>query len=401
MYLGKNITVSLGDTGFAELIFDVVDSRVNIFNALTVAELAEALSALESNSSSIKGLLISSAKAGFIAGADITEFALVFAQGEKKIAELLDKSNRNFNRIESLPFPVVVAIKGFALGGGCEITLACDYRIASEDVRIGLPETRLGIIPGWGGTVRLPRIAGIETAVEWIAAAKEHDAKAALKAGVIDGVVSADVLHEAALRTLQHCVDNKLDYLARRKQKNAPLQHNNTELTLAFMTCKSVVAAQAGQHYPAPLAAVKTMEKAAGLERDGALALETSTFIVMAQTPVALSLSSIFVNDQWVSKKAKQLAKTAKKTVTKTAVLGAGIMGGGIAYQSALKNITIKMKDVQQAGLDLGLSEANQLLSKRVERGRLSVTEMGKVLNRIEPCLSYAGFDQMDVIIEA
>jgi 3-hydroxyacyl-CoA dehydrogenase / enoyl-CoA hydratase / 3-hydroxybutyryl-CoA epimerase / enoyl-CoA isomerase len=400
MYLGNNITVKQHDTGIAELVFDVENSAVNIFNAQTVSELSEALTLLES-SSTITGLLISSGKVGFIAGADITEFAPIFAQGAGKIVELLNKSNRNFNRIESLPFPVVVAINGFALGGGCEITLACDYRIASDDARIGLPETRLGIIPGWGGTVRLPRIAGIETAVEWIATGKEYPAKTALMMGVVDGVVAVERLHTAAMQTLQQCVENKLPYHARRQQKMTPLQHNSTERTMAFMTCKAMVVAQAGKHYPAPLAAVKGMGKAAGLGRDDALVIETEIFVSMAQTSVATSLSGIFVNDQLLTKKAKQLAKLADKKVAKAAVLGAGIMGGGIAYQSALKNIPIKMKDVQQAGLDLGLSEANKLLSKQVERGRLSVLEMGDVLNRIEPCLHYDGFDQIDIVVEA
>jgi 3-hydroxyacyl-CoA dehydrogenase/enoyl-CoA hydratase/3-hydroxybutyryl-CoA epimerase/enoyl-CoA isomerase len=400
MYAGENIFVTLNANGLAELIFDVKNSAVNIFNAQTVKELSEALSVLE-NATDLKGLLIASDKKGFIAGADITEFAPVFAEGKAKIAQLLNNSNANFNRIESLPFPVVVAINGFALGGGCEIVLACDYRIASETARIGLPETRLGIIPGWGGTVRLPRIAGIETAVEWIATAKEQKASAALNAGVIDGVSSDEHLRAVALRTLLQCVDGQLDYLARRQQKQAPLQHTAIELNMAFLTCKAMVAAQAGKHYPAPLAAVIAMEKSASMSRDDALKVETDTFIAMAQTSVALSLSGIFLNDQLLSKKAKALAKTSDVHIAKSAVLGAGIMGGGIAYQSALKKIPIKMKDVQQAGLNVGLSEANKLLTKRVERGRLSIAEMGDVLNRIEPCLHYDGFDQLDIVVEA
>lgn len=400
MYTGKNITLQMGENNLAELIFDVANSRVNIFNAQTVDELSEALSILE-KSTQIKGLLIRSNKSGFIAGADITEFAPVFAEGREKVAALLDASNGNFNRIESLPFPVVVAINGFALGGGCEIVLACDYRIASDDARIGLPETRLGIIPGWGGTVRLPRIAGIETAVEWIAAAKEHDALTALNEGVIDGVTSTDQLHKAALQTLQQCVDNKLDYQARRQQKRSPLRHSPTELTLAFLSCKAMVSAQAGPHYPAPLAAVKTMETAALMSAEEALKVETETFIAMTQTSVALSLSGIFISDQLLTKKAKTLAKSCSLNIQQAAVLGAGIMGGGIAYQSALKNIPIKMKDVQRSGLDLGLSEANALLAKRVERGRLSVKAMGEVLNRIEPCLGYEGFEGLDIVVEA
>ncbi len=400
LYQGKNISVTVDKSHCAELCFDVKDSVVNIFNQQTVTELAEALTALEA-AGDIKGLLITSAKPGFIAGADISEFSPIFNNGEESIAGIIHSSNNNFNRIEDLPFPVVVAVNGFALGGGCELCLACDYRIGSEKATIGLPETRLGIIPGWGGTVRLPRVAGIETAVEWIAGGKENSAEVAMKAGVFDGVVAEAKLKEAAQRTLQYCIDGSLDYQSRRKQKQSPLRHNQTELMMAINTSKAFVAAQAGRHYPAPIAAINAIEKAAACGRKEALAIETATFVAMAQTPVALSLSGLFLSDQLIAKKAKKIAKSADKPVERAAVLGAGIMGGGIAYQSALKNVPIKMKDIAQEGIDLGLSEASKLLNKRVERGRMTASKMGEVLNRIEPSLSYDGFGNVDIVVEA
>ena len=400
LYQGKNLSVSMLDNHCAELCFDVSNSSVNVFNRQTTTELAEALDVLES-SSELAGLLVISAKNSFFAGADIGEFGPTFVQGKEAIAGILDVSNSNFNRIEDLPFPVVAAINGFALGGGCELSLACDYRIGSEGTRIGLPETRLGIIPGWGGTVRLPRMVGIETAIEWIAGAKENKADVALKVGVFDAVVTEDKLRAVALNTLQACMDGQLDYQCRRKQKQSPLRHNPTELTMALTTSKAFVSSQAGKHYPAPVAAVNAIEKAAGCDREAALAIETETFIAMAQTPVALSLSGLFISDQMITKKAKTIAKTADKSIENAAVLGAGIMGGGIAYQSALKKVPVKMKDIAQPGLDLGLSEASKLLNKRVERGRMTAFEMGDVLNRIEATLSYDGFDQVDIVVEA
>ncbi|MFT7388277.1 MAG: 3-hydroxyacyl-CoA dehydrogenase/enoyl-CoA hydratase/3-hydroxybutyryl-CoA epimerase [Candidatus Endobugula sp.] len=400
MYLGDNLSLQAADGGIAELVFDVSGSSVNIFNAKTVGELASVITVLQ-QSKSVHGLLIRSAKSAFIAGADIGEFTPAFSAGEKKVAQLLDRSNQNFNAIESLPFPVVVAINGFALGGGCELTLACDYRMASDDLRIGLPETRLGIIPGWGGTVRLPRIAGIETAIEWIASGKEYCAEAALKAGVIDGIATADTLREVGLTALQQAMDGKLDYQARRQQKQSPLCHNATEKIMAFMTSKAMVFAQAGRHYPAPIAAVEVIEQASSLNASEALKVETAAFIAMSQTPEALALIGIFLSDQFITKKAKSLAKQAKQPITKAAVLGAGIMGGGIAYQSALKKIPIVMKDIQPSGIDVGLSEASQLLVKRVDRGRLSSQEMGETLNRIKATLQYDGFDQVNIVVEA
>lgn len=400
LYQGKNLSVTVDENHCAELCFDVQDSAVNIFNQQTVSDLRDALAALVS-SESVKGLLITSAKAAFIAGADVKSFAPAFTKGEASILGILHSSNDNFNCIEDLPFPVVVAINGFALGGGCELCLACDYRIGSEAASIGLPETSLGIIPGWGGTVRLPRIAGIETAVEWIAGGKPNNAAAALKAGVLDAVTSDELLKEVALRTLQRCIDGSLDYKTRRVQKTSPLNHNQVELTMALTTSKAFVGAQAGKHYPAPVAAIKTIEKAASCHRTEALALETATFVKMAQTSVAQSLVGLFISDQFIAKKAKKIAKSADKAVERAAVLGAGIMGGGIAYQSALKNVSIKMKDIAQAGIDLGLSEASKLLIKRVERGRMTTAKMAEVLNRIEPTLTYDGFGDVDIVVEA
>lgn len=400
MFQGKALKVSLLPDGIAELTFDLQGESVNKFNLLAVSELQQVLDQLE-QASGIKGLLVTSAKDVFIVGADITEFGAVFASGPDQVTSHLAANNRNFCRLEDLPFPSVVAVNGFALGGGLEFCLACDYRIASSAAKVGLPETKLGIIPGWGGTVRLPRVAGLDTAVEWIAAGKENDAETALTARVLDAVVEPAKLRDAALHCLQQCIAGTFDYKARRAQKKAPLKLNFIESMMAFETSKAFVGAQAGRNYPAPVTAIKCMQKAADKGRDEALQIEAEGFAKMALTPVAQSLVGIFINEQLLSKKAKSWEKKADKKIARAAVLGAGIMGGGIAYQSALKGVPIKMKDIAQKGIDLGLAEANKLLSKRVERKKLSPVEMGDVLNRIEPALSYDGFEQVDIVVEA
>ncbi|MDO8344226.1 MAG: fatty acid oxidation complex subunit alpha FadB [Cellvibrio sp.] len=400
MYQGKALKVSLLPDGIAELTFDLQGESVNKFSLLVVSELQNVLDLLET-AKDIRGLLIKSAKDVFIVGADIMEFSTVFASGPEQITGHLAANNRNFCRLEDLPFPTVVAINGFALGGGLEFCLSCDYRIASTAAKVGLPETKLGIIPGWGGTVRLPRVAGLDTAVEWIAAGKENDADAALAARVVDAVVEPAKLNDAALNCLQQCISGKFDYQARRAQKKSPLKLNFIESMMAFETSKAFVGAQAGRNYPAPVTAIKAMQKAADKGRDEALQAEAEGFAKMAQTPVAQSLVGIFINEQILGKKAKGWEKKADKKIARAAVLGAGIMGGGIAYQSALKGVPIKMKDIAQQGIDLGLAEANKLLSKRVERKKLTATEMGNVLNRIEPVLTYDGFDQIDIVVEA
>jgi 3-hydroxyacyl-CoA dehydrogenase / enoyl-CoA hydratase / 3-hydroxybutyryl-CoA epimerase / enoyl-CoA isomerase len=160
MFQGKALSLVKHPDAVVELIFDLQGESINKFNLLAVAELEQAITLLE-KSNNIKGLFITSAKDVFIVGADIMEFGAVFEAGPEQVIGHLANNNRNNNRLEDLPFPTVVAINGIALGGGLEFCLACDYRIASTNAtKIGLPETKLGIIPGWGGTVRLPRIAG-------------------------------------------------------------------------------------------------------------------------------------------------------------------------------------------------------------------------------------------------
>lgn len=386
--------------GIAELVFDLTGESVNKFNVATLQELAQALDAV-SATAGIKGLVLSSAKPVFIVGADITEFSGVFSRGDDAIADYLGQANSLFSRLEDLPFPTVVAINGYALGGGLEVCLACDFRVMADSARIGLPETKLGILPGFGGTVRLPRLIGVDHAVEWIAGGAEQKSAAAMSVGAVDAVVSVERVREAAFDLCRQAASGVFDYRRVRARKNAPLGLNDVERIMAFTTGKAVVAAQAGKHFPAPVAAVNAMEQAATFGREEAIQIETQAFLSVARTPQAQALIGIFLNDQALSKTARGWEKKASKKVAQAAVLGAGIMGGGIAYQSALKGVPIAMKDIAQAGLDLGLAEANKLLARQVEKGRIKPSVMGDTLNRIVPTLTYEPLKLADIVVEA
>ncbi|MFV0278483.1 MAG: fatty acid oxidation complex subunit alpha FadB, partial [Parahaliea sp.] len=362
--------------------------------------LTAALDAIEAEQG-LRGLLVTSGKPVFIVGADISEFTSLFSEDPSVIRNFTAANNANLNRLQNLPYPSAVAINGFALGGGFEVCLACDFRVMSTAAKVGLPETKLGIYPGWGGTVRLPRIIGVDEAVTWIATGQEQRPDAALKAGAVDAVATPEQLREITLATLGHAIDGRLDYHGRRAQKSSPLPLNDTEATMAFFTIKQMVAQQAGRHYPAPVKVVELIEKARGMSLEDALDVEAAGFAELAATPVAAALVGVFLNDQLLGKKARDWEKKADKKIERAAVLGAGIMGGGIAYQSACKGVPIKMKDINQAGLDLGLKEANKLLAKQVEHGRMSPAQMGEILNSIDPTLSYGGFDNVDIVVEA
>ncbi len=399
IYQGKAITVKLLEDGIAELNFDLQGESVNKFNRLTLEDLNAAVQSLQGNSD-VKGLIVTSAKDSFIVGADITEFGDMFANDEETIAAGIAESNGVFNAVEDLPYPTVTAINGIALGGGFEMCLATDFRIMSEKAKVGLPEVKLGLMPGFGGTVRLPRVIGADNAIEWICMGAEHKAAKALKFGAVNAVVAADVLHAEAINMVKAAISGDLNWKAAREEKTSKLNLEMMEVMMTFETAKGFVAGQTKGQYPAPIEAIKAMHKSAGVGRDKALLNEAKGFAKLAKTTVSQALVGLFNNDQLLKKKAKEYDAIAKPT-NKAAVLGAGIMGGGIAYISALKGTPILMKDIAEAGIELGLNEANKLLSRRVDKKRMKPLAMGEALNRIRPTLSYAEFGDVDVVVEA
>lgn len=398
IYQSPTIQVELLEDNIAKLCFNALGS-VNKFDRETLASLDAALDSIKRDSN-IKALVLTSSKDTFIVGADITEFLDLFAQDDAILLSWVEQANAVFNKLEDLPFPTASAIKGFALGGGCETILATDLRIADTTAKIGLPETKLGIIPGFGGTVRLPRVIGADNALEWITTGKDQRAEDALKVGAVDAVVAPQALEAAAIQMLKDAVAGKLDWQARRNRKQSPLTLPKLEAMMSFTTAKGMVFSVAGKHYPAPMAAVNVVEQAATKGRSDALQIEHQAFIKLAKTDVAKALIGIFLNDQFVKGKAKKASKLAKE-VSNAAVLGAGIMGGGIAYQSASKGTPIVMKDIAQPALNLGLNEAAKLLSAQVARGRSTPEKMAEVLNNITPALEYAPVKYADIIVEA
>lgn len=399
MYSGQTVRLTLHEGGIAELCFDRQGESVNKFDKLTLGELREAADKLVAAPELI-GLVVTSAKNVFIVGADITEFGKMFEGTEEEIAGWAGQANDIFNTLEDLPFPSVCAINGVALGGGFEMALVADYRVMSETASVGLPETKLGIIPGFGGTVRLPRLIGADNAIEWVASASNNKPKVALAVGAVDAVVKPEKLFDAAVRLIKQANEGKYDWQARRAQKKAPLKLDMIEQMMVFSTAEAFIAGKAGKHYPAPVAAVKAIQKAAGKGRDDALKIEAAAFAKLAKTTVADALVGLFLNDQFLKKTAKAQMKGAVD-FKQAAVLGAGIMGGGIAFQSASKGTPIIMKDIADKALDLGMSEANKLLSKQVERKKLTPEKAGAILSTIRPTLNYGDFGNVDIVIEA
>jgi 3-hydroxyacyl-CoA dehydrogenase/enoyl-CoA hydratase/3-hydroxybutyryl-CoA epimerase/enoyl-CoA isomerase len=248
--------------------------------------------------------------------------------------------------------------------------------------------------------VRLSRLCGADTAIEWIAVGEQWGAADALKAGAVDAVVAPVDLRDVALAMLRDAAAGKLDWRARRDEKTGPLKLNAVEAGMVFAGSRAFVAGKAGPHYPAPVAAIEVIERGATKPRDGALAIEAAAFARIAKTPAAHALVGVFLADQAAKKVAKKHSAGARP-VRRAAVLGAGIMGGGISYQSASRGVPVLMKDVAPRALEAGLAEAVKLLDKQVERGKLTAAQMAKVLAGITPTLSFGDFGTVDFVVEA
>jgi len=399
LFEGQTINVQSIEDGIYDVVFDRKGDSVNKLDQSTLAELRTVVETLR-DVEGIRGVIFSSAKDSFIVGADITEFMQMFSATEEQIVEGLLDIHQIFNGIEDLPCPTVAAINGLALGGGFELCLATDYRVMGDQAKVGLPEVKLGIYPGWGGTIRLPRLIGVDNANEWVCGGSEKRPAAALSDGGVDAVVATAMVKDAALDLLKGCIAGKFDYQARRDEKINPIKLNQVEQMMAFESAKGVIGGKAGPHYPAPMAALKTIQKHANLPRDKAVEVEAKGFVKVAKTEVCAALVGLFMKDQYIKKVSKSFERQAEP-VKKAAVLGAGIMGGGVAYQSASKGTPILMKDINDAALQLGLDEATKLLNKRVSRGRMDSMKMAQVLNSITPTLNYGDFGNVDLVVEA
>ena len=399
-YSGPAFSVSALGDGIVELKFDLAGESVNKLNKVALQDFDAATQAIAKDPA-VKGVVVTSGKGVFIVGADITEFGAMFAAGEEAIAKNVVDVNRMFARFEDLPVPTIAAINGVCLGGGLELALACDYRVMSTAASVGFPEVKLGIFPGFGGSVRMPRVIGIDNAVEWICTGSDKKPDAALKDGAVDAVVAPEALRDAAIAMIKQAVAGRLDWKAKRAEKLGPVKLNKMELTMAFTSSLGVVSAQAGPNYPAPVLAIKSMQESVALPRDAAIEVEGRYFAKAAVTPQANALVGVFVADQAVKKASGAWEKKSAKQIGQAAVLGAGIMGGGIAYQTALKGTPIVMKDIKEEQLALGMGEAGKLLAKQLERGKMTPARMSETLGRIRPTLNYGDFGGVDIIIEA
>ena len=387
-----NISLSTGSDGIAVLTFDRPNSSANIFDIPALQELNAHLATLEAHAD-LKGLVLISAKPRiFIAGADLNSFSGATLD---QMGGVIDLGHRVFTRLERLAIPSVAAIHGICLGGGCELALACDWRVATPDkvTKIGLPETQLGILPAWGGSVRLPRLIGLPAALGIILAGKQVAGIPAQKMGLVDEIAHPEYLLAAAKKLLTRG----------RRPASAPKGLMNSALLRPVVVSKarSGVLAKTHGHYPAPLKALEVCRAALGQPLEVGLALERAAFLELVQTPACCSLMSIYHLQERAKKLQAGTAAGAGRPVKRVAVIGAGIMGAGIAQWTSSRGYPTLMKDVAPEALAKGLKAAGKIYLDAVKRRKLTQAEATAALDLIIPVQHDVPLSGVDLVIEA
>jgi 3-hydroxyacyl-CoA dehydrogenase / enoyl-CoA hydratase / 3-hydroxybutyryl-CoA epimerase len=396
------LSLEITGDGVAWLVFDRPDARVNILSAAVLARLNELLGEIEEGAAAgrVRAVVIRSGKDGsFIAGADVNEIASVTDPAEATAGAALGQAV--FRRLERLRVPTVAAVDGVCLGGGTELILACDARIASDrpETKIGLPEIRLGIIPGFGGTTRLPRLIGVSDALGMILTGKPASAQKAQRSGLIHERMHQGVLYDRAGALALELAAGRRP--ARRRKPLLKRAMDSTRLgrRLVLRQARKQVLRETKGHYPAPLAALDVIRKSLGRPLDRALEIEAEAVGRLVVSDVARNLIHVFHLLESAKKAGPQ--GVAPRRTDRVAVLGAGVMGGGIAQLLAYRDIDVRLKDIDSAALSLGLGHARRMFDRMVQRGRLQRRAAERHMDAIAPTLDYSGFGTVDVVIEA
>lgn len=372
--------------GIVVLSFDRAGQGVNTFAQDVLLELDALLERLALDPP--KGLVLRSAKpAGFIAGADIKEFQGFDEKGT--IGDAIRRGQQVFQRLAELPCPTVAAIHGHCMGGGTEVALACRYRVASSDpsTRIGLPEVKLGIYPGWGGSVRLPRLVGAPAAFDLMLTGRTLSASAARAIGLVDKVVEPSLLQDAAIELLKRGAKRPF------KQRAMAWLTNTwpARQLLAPMLAKQVARKARREHYPAPYALIETWRRSGG-GIQSLLSAERKSVVKLASTPTARNLTRIF----FLQERLKNLGGK-EHGIARVHVVGAGVMGGDIAAWSAYKGFEVTLNDREQRFIDGAIQRAQELFARRVKDD----SKRPGVAARLKGDLAGTGAAEADLVIEA
>jgi 3-hydroxyacyl-CoA dehydrogenase/enoyl-CoA hydratase/3-hydroxybutyryl-CoA epimerase len=400
----------------AYVCVDVVGEKVNTLSTPMTDRFEEILDGLAREAGLVGVVLYSGKPDGFIAGFDIAELK-AFGADPSGLEALVKRGHALMASFEELSVPVVAAIHGACLGGGLEVALACHARVATDHkkTKLGLPEVMLGVIPGGGGTQRLPRLIDLQVALDMILTGKQVSAKRALALGLVDEVVHPGVLLEAAakkacalyeaqkkaVKPTDRAQEALQRMLASPGTQAARLVAHTPARRLLFDKARETVKEKTGGHYPAPLKAIDVVEHGFARGFEAGLKAEGQAFVELVSSPVARQLINLFFMKGEVDKDPVVAADVKAVPVHKIGVLGAGLMGAGIAQSAASSGYTVRMKDRDMKGIGWGMNYSRDLFHKMVKRKRLSAAEADILMGHITATTDYSGFKSADLVIEA
>mgnify|MGYP003645712118 CR=1 FL=1 len=392
-------SLAVRDDGVAILTMDVVGESMNTLKIEFAEQIEQVLQQIRANAK-IKGVVLVSGKSNsFVAGADISMLA---ACQSAEDAEAIAKGGQAmFQQIEDMPQTFVAAIHGPALGGGLELALACHYRVCSDDAKtqLGLPEVQLGLLPGSGGTQRLPRLISVQQAMKMMLTGASVRAKQALKYGIVDDMVPQsillDVAIELALKPKPKRSPVKLDVMGKF------LERTSIGRNLMFSQARKQTASKTQGNYPSPELIIDSIETGLNKGLRAGMEVEARSFGKLVMTPESASLRSLFFATTQM-KKENGVEGVKPTKLTRVGVLGGGLMGGGIAFVTATKaGLPARIKDIRPEGIANAIKYSYDLLNKKVKRRFMAKSQMQKQLALLTGSVDYSGFSNVDVVIEA
>ncbi|MDT8368885.1 MAG: 3-hydroxyacyl-CoA dehydrogenase NAD-binding domain-containing protein [Longimicrobiales bacterium] len=392
------LTVDAG--GLAWITFADPERRMNVLDEGVMLRLRECVAEV-ARRDEIRAVVIGSGKPeSFIAGADIEAIAHLESPDDAEAKSRLGQ--QIYRDLEALAIPTVCAVHGVCLGGGMELALACRFRVASEHpaTAFGLPEVQLGLLPGWGGTTRLPRLVGLQAGLDLLLTGRQISASRARRIGLVSETFPPEGFRDA-VRTFALGAKDAPEGASRRSPslRDRLLEGNPVGRALVFRTARAKVMKETRGHYPAPLRILEVLQESFPGPIEAAFEREAHAFAELSATPVHAHLLHLFK----LSEGAKKLPQITAppRTIERLGVVGAGVMGGGIAQLAAARDLEVRMRDIRDEAVTSGLAHARALFEKRVKRGRMTRAGMTRAMERIVGGLDLHLLAGTDLVVEA
>ena len=403
--MSENIKINIGSDGIAILEIDVKDRPMNVITSDFAKELAERVEQV-TNDEKIIGAIITSSKNDFMAGADLKSMlpSLMKLSNASEMVDAVVQSNGVSRNIETCGKPFVAAINGTALGGGLEICLACHYRIAIDrpDAVLGLPEVLVGLLPGGGGTQRLPRMIGVQNALELMTQGKHIKPAVAKSMGIVDELSSKEDLIGKAKQWIIDVGDPVKPWDKKGFKVPGGFDPNTTSTIQVFSIVNAMVAKNTNHNYPAPISIVSSVYEGCQVPIDTGLRIESKYFVKLLRDPVAGNMiRSLFINKQSADKLRARPKDVEKSKVTNLGMLGAGMMGSGIALVSAQAGINVVLLDSTIESATKGKEYTEKYLEKSIALKKMTSEKAKVIIDRIQVTTDFNDLKDCDLIIEA